>query len=156
MPQTSVLDAPVNAYAGQEALPDSGFRLVMSAVCEGSDAFTIGQPVLRGTDGDDQVLPITNSDTVDATTVAGILVLETARESNPPVEYDRVPVMRKGTVYMLLTATVVAGAQVYVGNLTAQLNDVEGAAGTGLVALTGCRFLQGGDSGDLVKVQIDL
>lgn len=154
MPQTSISD-PAIGYAGQNAEP--GFPgYSRSAVAEGSDAFTIGQPVLRGTDPETQVLPITNSDTVDETTLAGILILETSRDANPPVEYDTVRVMRKGVFYMPVTATVVAGNPVYVGNLTAQLNDVDDATGTGLVALPGARFLSSATAGNLALVQIDL
>lgn len=154
MPQTSISD-PAVAYAGQNAEPGAP-HYFRSATCEGSAAFTIGQPVLRGTEPGSQILPIANSDTVDATTVAGILLLETSRDSNPPVEYDVVPVMRKGVVYMLTSAAVAAGNPVYVGNLTAQLNDVDDATGTGLVVLPGARFLTSAGSGELALVQIDL
>lgn len=154
MPQTSISD-PAAAFAGQNAEPGAP-HYIRSATCEGSDAFTVGQPVLRGTDLENQVLPITNSDTVDATTLAGILMLETSRESNPPVEYEVVPVMRKGVIYMTVSANVDAGQPVYVGNLTAQLGDVEDAAGTGLVLLPGAIFLSTTASGGNALVQIDL
>ncbi len=144
MPQTTILDDPPRALAGQ--LAEAGaVRYARSYRAEAisTRAIVAGQPVLLGTDPDTQALAITDGDTVDAATFAGILLLETSRalEEAPVTEGDDLSILRMGVVYLQVTDAVTAGDPVFVGNATAQLGDIEGAAGTGLVELPGCRFL---------------
>lgn len=152
MPQTSISDAPARAYAGQ--LSEGAPRYCRSYAAEG--AIVAGQPVLFGTDPDTQVIAIADSDTLDATTFAGFAVLDTSRPPGGIADEDPVSVIRHGVVYLEVTGTVVAGNPVFVGNATAQLGDIDDAAGTGLTEALGCRFLQSGTSGDCVAVYVNL
>lgn len=156
--QTTIDDAPARAYAGQIA--DQAPRYCMSRRAEdvATTPILAGQPVLFGTDPNTQALAVTDGDTIDHSTLAGFVVLDTARafEDAPPKEGGELSVMRMGTMRLLVTDDVSAGDQVYVGNATAQLGDIEGATGTGLVAVPGAMFLEDAASGDFALAHITL
>lgn len=158
MPQTSVLDAPQRALAGQIA--DAAPKYAVTALAEdvATTAINAGQFVLRGTDPDTQALAITDGATVDETTVLGLVLLETARafEDAPPEEGSPLAVLRFGTAYVQVTAAVVAGNPVFVGNATAQLGAIDDAPGTGLVQVPGCRFLESAGAGEFAKIFVNL
>jgi len=151
MPQTSILSAPVAGYAGQKG--DAAFTYIRSGIAEG--VVVPGQPVLRGTDPDNQVAPLANGSTVDATTIAGFVCLDTALEGAPADE-DVVQVMRVGTIWVSTSAAVTAGNPVYVGNATAQLGDIDDATGVGLALLPGARFLTSTTAAGLALVQVNM
>lgn len=153
MPQTSIADAPARAYAGQIAEPGAP-RYTQSKVAEGAGILP-GQPVLRGT-SDEQAVAVTNGATINASTFAGFAMLETSRPEGGITDEDPVPVVVMGVMYVLVTDAVSQGDLVYVGNATAQLGDIEGAAGTGLVPCPGCYFEEDGASGSLVRISINI
>lgn len=159
MPQTTILDNPPRALAGMIAEAGAP-RYVVSAAAEdvATQAINAGQFVLRGTDPSAQALAITDGATVDATTVLGVALLETSRplEEAPPTEGDSLSVLRFGVVYLQVTADVVAGNPVFVGNATAQLGDIDDAAGVGLVQVPGCRFLESASASGFAKAMINL
>jgi hypothetical protein len=156
--QTTVAD-PGLGYEGQIA-ESFGPRDVRSALAEGlaTRAIVAGQPVLRGTDPAVQARAILNGDTLDATTLAGWAVLDTTR---PPAELAGgadsegapVAVMVEGYLWVRVSAAVSAGDPVYVGTATAQLGDVEGAAGAGLTLCPGARFVTSADAAGLAKIR---
>ena len=155
MPQTTVNDDPAIAYEGQ--LSDQLPKHARSAVAEG--AIVAGQPVLRGTDPDTQAIAIADSDTVDESTLLGWAVLETSRAfdaSNPIAANDPVTVLRKGAIWVLTSAAVVAGNPVYVGNATAQLGDIDDATGTGLTLCPGARFLTSTSGAGMALIEVSL
>jgi len=158
MPQTTILDNPPRALAGMIAEAGAP-RYVRSKRAENvaTQAINAGQFVLRGT-ADDQAVAITDGATVDATTVAGVVLLETSRplEEAPPTEGDDLSVMRFGVVYLQVTAAVTAGNPVFVGNATAQLGDIDDATGTGLVQVPGCRFLESAAANGFAAAMINL
>lgn len=154
MPQTSIAD-PAVAYAGMltHQFPEGK----ESRAAEG--AIVAGQPVLRGTDPDLQAIAIADGDTVDETTVLGFAVLHTSRAydaTNPIADDDPVTVLRKGRIWVETSAAVTAGNPVYVGNATAQLGDIEDAAGTGLALMPGARFVNSNGGAGLALVEISL
>ena len=157
--QTTVAD-PGLGYEGQIA-ESFGPRDIRSALAEdlATRAIVAGQPVLRGTDPDNQVRAIVNAATIDATTAAGFAVLDTTRPPNDLAggaasEGAPVAVMREGYLWVRVTAAVTAGNPVYVGNLTAQLGDIEDATGTGLVLFPGARFVTSADAAGLAKIRL--
>ena len=155
MPQTSVSSAPARGYAGQRA--DSGIKHDDSFAAEGT--IVAGQPVLRGTDPQTQVIAIADSDTVDGSTLAGFALLDTSRPFDataPIADDDSVAVRRQGRIYVQVSDAVSAGDPCYVGNLTAQLGDIEGAAGTGLVLVSGARFVTSAASGEVAILELNL
>ena len=153
MPQTSVSAAPGKAFAGQIA--DTGPRFCKSCVAEG--AIVAGTPVLRGTDPDRQAIAIADSDTVDATTFLGWAVLETSRPldsgGDQIADEDTLAVLRKGRIFVQVTADVVAGNPVFVGNATAQLGDIDDATGTGLTQVPGAYFLTSASANGFAVVE---
>jgi hypothetical protein len=151
MPQTSVA-TPAIGYAGQVA--DAAPLYCRTGIAEGT--VTPGQVVLRGTDPANQVKAITDGATVDASTVAGFCVLDTALEDNPYVDESVVRVMRVGVIYVTVTAAVVAGNPVYVGNATAQLGNIDDATGVGLALLPGARFLTSASANGIAAVQVSM
>lgn len=155
MPQTVILDNPLRAYAGQ--LAEAGApRYARSKRAEGAGC-SAGTVVLRGS-SDEQAVAISDGATVDSSTVSGVVLLETSRalEESPPADGDDLSVLRLGVVYLEVTASVSAGDPLYVGNATAQLGDIAGAAGTGLALVPGCRFLESAGVGELAAVMINL
>lgn len=154
MPQTTIDTAPARAYAGQigEALAP---RYCRSAAAEGAGILP-GQPVVRGTDPAKQAQAVANGDTINASTFAGFAVLETSRPEGGIVDEDGLAVMAMGLMYVEVTAAVVAGNPVFVGNATAQLGDIDDATGTGLVICPGCYFEESGADGDIVLISINL
>jgi hypothetical protein len=124
MPQTSVA-TPAIGYAGQVA--DAAPLYCRTGIAEGT--VTPGQVVLRGTDPANQVKAITDGATVDASTVAGFCVLDTALEDNPYVDESVVRVMRVGVIY---------------------------ATGVGLALLPGARFLTSASANGIAAVQVSM
>ena len=157
--QTVVAD-PEIGFEGQIAEVFSHKPDVRSGLAEASAtrAIVAGQPVLRGTAGQ-QVRAVVNADTISAATVAGFAVLDTTR---PPDELGAgadsdgapVPYMREGYMYLRVTAAVSRGNPVCVGNATAQLGQIAGATGTGIVAYPGARFESDADTGELALARI--
>jgi len=156
--QTVVNDTFGIGYAGQIA--DGCKPYVRSARAEdvATTAIIAGAVVLRGTNPADQVLAITNGATVDASTVAGLVVLETSKalEDSPVVEGGSVSVMRFGVMKVLTTTAVTAGLPLFVGNETAQLGEVTDTTGTGLVQVPGCRFLTSTSGAGIAHVMVNL
>lgn len=154
MPQSSIPLSPARAFAGQIA--ESGApRYSRSFKAEGA-GLSAGQPALRGTDAAKQCLAVTDSATVDASTLAGFVVLETSRQEGGIADKDPVTCMREGVMYVLVSAAVSAGDDVYIGNTTATLGDIEGAAGAGLVQVPGARFAESAGLGELAAIELDL
>jgi hypothetical protein len=153
MPQTTILDAPARGYAGQNAEPGAPCYK-QSKVAEGA-GIVAGQPVVRGT-SNMQAQAIANGDTINASTFLGFALLDTTRPPGGIADEDPVTVMVQGFMYVEVSANVVAGNPVFVGNATAQLGDIDDATGTGLVICPGCYFEESGSSGDLVKISINI
>jgi hypothetical protein len=156
--QTSVVD-PAIGYEGQIAQA-FGPRDIRSGLAEASAtrAIVAGQPVMRGT-ADNQVRAVVNADTISAVTVAGFAVLDTTRppgELGEGADSDGAPVavMREGYLYLRVTADVSKGNPVCIGNATAQLGQIAGATGTGIVAYPGARFETSALSGGLALARI--
>lgn len=154
MPQTTILDRMAVGYPGQ--LVDCGFRDVISRKAE--TAMSEGQPALRGTDPDSQVTAVTDGASVTGATFMGFVTREHTRPFSATDEYPAgyaVGVLTEGRMFVRLTGNATAGQNVYIGNATAQLGDIQGTTGTGLTLATNCRFLESGTSGDVVTIQID-
>ena len=158
MPQTVILENPPRALAG--LIAEAGaLRYARSYRAEdvATQAISAGQPVLKGT-ADDQAKAIQDLDTVDESTLLGFVLLETSRalEEAPPGEGDDLSVLRFGVIYLQVSDAVSALDPVFVGNTTATLGDIEGAAGAGLVQAPGCRFLEDAGSGEFAAAMINL
>lgn len=161
MPQTSIGE-PAIAFAGQPT--DNDPKSIVSAFAEANATRQIeaGQPVLRGTDPETQCVAITNGATLDAATFAGWVLLDTTRAAEAAsdghviADGDALPLMRKGVVYVQVTAAVQAGNPVYVGTATAQLGDIDDATGTGLTLVPGCRFRTSAAINGFAKVEVNL
>ena len=108
--------------------------------------------------GSGGAVAVADGATVDATTVMGVAVLDTSRsfEDAPPAEGGELAVMDSGYIYLQVTAAVTAGNPVFVGNATAQLGDIDDAAGTGLVQVPGCRFVESAGANGFAKARINL
>ena len=160
MAQTEIRDSRSGAFAGQIAEEMQPQHRRTGIVADGKSV-TPGQVVIlagsEGPNGEDVVRDIENGDTIDATTVGGVVKLDTFRENISGAGYGEkktVTLIREGVVYMKVTADVSNRNEVYVGNTTATLGQIAGATGTGLVAYPGARFLDAGSTGDLVRVHI--
>ncbi len=149
MGQTSIKDSRSGAFAGQLA-EEMSPRHLRTAIVAASKTATPGQPLIitgKGPNGEDLVRDVENSDTIDAATCAGICVLDSFREPQANGKYPAghaVTVMREGVIYLQPTAAVANRAPVWVGNLTAQLGNIDDATGTGLVQFPGARWLEAG------------
>lgn len=155
MYQTSILDDPPRAFAGQLTHQFPGGK--ESKVAEGA-GLVAGQPALRGTD-DDQAVAITDGDPVTEATLLGFVMLETSRPFDATAmiaDTDPVAIVRKGRIAVMTTAAVTQGNPVFVGNATAQLGQIDDATGTGLVQAPGCRFVTSTTGAGIAIVEINL
>lgn len=155
MYQTSILDDPPRAFAGQltHQFPEGK----ESKAAEGA-GLVAGQPALRGTD-DDQAVAITDGDPVSEATFLGFVILETSRPYDATAmiaDTDPVSILRKGRIAVMTTAAVTQGNPVYVGNATAQLGNIADATGTGLTAAPGCRFVTSTTGAGIAIVEVNL
>lgn len=153
MPQTSIGARP-KGYAGQVTRIGEQY----SASAQGA-GIVAGQVALRGTAGDRQVIPIADGSTVDASTVFGWIVLDTARQyAAAPIinNRDGVAVMRRGRMYVTTVAGVTAGQPVYVGNTTATLGMYRGSAASGFVQVPDARFVETTSAAGLAEIAISL
>lgn len=108
-----------------------------------------------GTNGETNVKGVADGDSIDASAVAGFCLRnENFAAANYGTGYQ-VEVARKGRMRAVPTANVTAKAQVYVGNTTATLGDLEGAPGAGLVPLIGARWQTTTSSGAMGVIEFD-
>jgi hypothetical protein len=163
MPQTSVSQNPARAYAGQVAELCAP-RYSRSACAEdvATQAILCGQPVLRGTDPDAQVRAVVDGDTVDASTLAGFVILSTSGQGDCDTgafeisEGMALSIMRMGPMDLEVSAPVAAGNPVFVGNTTATLGQIADAAGAGLVQVDGARFMTSAAAGETAVAWLNL
>lgn len=160
MAQTTIKDTHDGAMKGQiGAVLWEGLKF--SAVVASGKSVTPGQPVIVSSvtgDGTLVVRAIENSDTIDETKALGFVALDTLRENENNTGYSAgrtVTVIRKGIMYVQTSAAVAAMAPVYVGNLTAQLGNIDDEAGTGMVQYPGAQFLTATSAAGIAKILID-
>lgn len=155
MPQTTIAEL-ARGFAGLTL--GTPPKISISGFAE-SIGISQGQPVLFGT-ADRQALPITNGDTVDGSTVAGFVEHVDTRPSDSGVASiavgDELSIVRVGIMYLEVTESVTAGAQVTVGVTTAALGNVGVTDDADNDPVPGVRFLESGNSGDLVLAMINL
>ena len=143
-------DATSYGYALPKAQPgqlyDARGNTVMSFAAE--EALTFGQPVMRGTDPEKQVL------LSDASAFLGVAMFTHAKEQDRDTGVasyaiaDTVSVLTDGAAYVAAGAdTIVAGETAYVTAAGAYTNVV----GSNLEIGT---FLTGGDTGDAVVLDL--
>lgn len=132
------------SYALEKAQPGQIYDIrpntVQSFAAEGVVPF--GTPVMRGADPEKQCL------TSDATAFLGVAVFTQASETGQYEDKDTVSVMTDGAVWVTSSVdTVVAGTSAYV-TATGTVTNVSTSN-----LLIG-EFLTGGDTGDLVVVEL--
>lgn len=161
MPQTSIRQSRSGAYAGQIAEEMCPMHIRTGIVATGKTVKP-GQPTIitgKGPNGEDVVRPIENGDTITAANFGGFVRLDTFRENENGAGYGAgrtVSLMREGVMYLETSAAVTFGNPVFVGVATAQLEDIDDAAGTGLAQAPGCQFLESVGSAGLVRTKVDI
>ena len=145
------------AYAGQVA--DLQLCNTVSKLNKGTVGIAYGKGVV--TDGEDGAkLPVPAS---TAAQFNGVVKYElnrarTSTESGAVTKYD-MTVVTKGVVWVKVLDTVAKDAPAYLRVGATDAGDFSGIAGTGAtagVAITGAKFLTGGDAGSLVKISLGL
>lgn len=155
MAQTTVAMYGDASFAGM--LGDTGFTDKMSYTAEAAVPF--GVPVQLGTDPARQVKVLTTS-VGQAALAYGVSIASMVIEQNSAgvaqySQYDTVPVLKKGRIWMNTDDAVVAGA---VANLKLSSGKVtDEAVTTGIEAFTqfSARFLTGTSAAGLALVDID-
>lgn len=155
MPQTSVETAPTRFHAGAISDPNIPHAVLSFKYEAGTVGSVPGAIMLKGT-ADDQATGIQDTDTVDASTVLGVFHSEIAQETGWPADEDMIGVLRRGVIVMTATVAVTALQPVFVGNVTATLNQIRGSAAANFVQAPGMRFLEDAGAGELVRVDVNL
>lgn len=134
----------------------SGYALALTTAAASASSIEFGRAVVRGTsDAEGLCRPYTNDDGTQL--FVGVSVFQNIPQVYDPITntsaakyFPRNPVVVKnrGSIWVEVEGTVTVNSTVYVrkaadGALN-KLNIFAGAAGTGLVALTGARFISGG------------
>jgi len=142
--QTSVNYTPVVGYAGQIADNEEGASVVSKVACA---AIKPGRAVAYNSS-----LSIADGVSVPASsgacafpTVAGVALLTVAKQPANFAQYDSLPVMARGHVWVDVEASCAAYSTAYVRHTAdSSLTDLgifDGNAGTGKVAVSWARFL---------------
>ena len=99
-----------------------------------------GAIVIR--DGSGGCRPLADGDTITEANFLGVIVRDHFREpgASTRAANTMVPVLRAGRVYVLTTGAVARGNACYAGVATAQLGQIDDAAGTGLGACPRTKF----------------
>lgn len=154
MSQTTVTQYGAASFAGM--LSDTGFTDKLSYSAEAAIPF--GKPVQLGTNKERQILPLTTSVGQAALAVGVSIASQVVEQSSAGVaqyaQYDTVPVLKQGRVWMLTDDAVAAGA---VANLKLSSGLVtDEAVTTGIEAFTQftARFLTATSASGLALVEI--
>lgn len=162
MGQTSIRASRSGAFAGQLAEELAPHHRRTGVVAAGKTA-TPGQPVIitgQGPNGEDLVRDIEDGDTLTAANCGGFVKLDAFRENEgaaPGSGYGAgrtVTLIREGVLFVQATAAASNRNAVYVGNTTATLGQIAGAAGAGLVRYPSAAFLEAGGTDEPARIHI--
>lgn len=155
LPSTgTIADAPNAGYHGDllGGTYDVRGGLVKTVAAEA------GRLVLRdsvGPNGEQNVAGLANSDTVDASTVFGFVIRD---EFKAVADYGigkQVEVARQGRMRLTATTDVVAGLPLFIGNVTATLNNTTDGTTTNYVQVPGARWATSASAGEIGVVEFD-
>lgn len=145
--QTSYSETIPAAYAGMVANGETSNRITRTI--EGSGGVGFGKAVWRGSGDHGCVTTVGTSATFLGVTIAtSALALTAGATADTYPQYDNVPIMTAGTIWVTAGEDVADGSQVYADATTGAFVDTT----TSNILLTGWFFDTTATSGNLVRI----